>query len=87
MIDDDPGSSKLLVAALSQFHFHTNCVPKATEGLRVAVIVWTSKDLTEVEYARLGTSAPTVLQKGRDVGAAVVDEIRAALSAARGSEV
>ncbi len=52
---------------------------------RIPVIVWSSKDLSDAEIARLGTSDLTVLQKGRDVGATVAEEIRAALSPARGS--
>lgn len=49
---------------------------------QVPVIVWTSKDLSAGEYARMGPSALAVLQKGRDVGTTVVEEIRAALASA-----
>jgi CheY-like chemotaxis protein len=119
VIDDDPGSAKILSAALSLLQLHATCVPRAVEGLRIAaqsppravvldllmpgmdgfefleqfrrlpscagvpVIVWSSKDLSALEHARLAGSTLTVLQKGRDVGAAVVDAIRAALTMTR----
>lgn len=116
VVDDDPGSTKLMAATLAQLGYHVACVPSGAEGLRMAgesppvavvldllmpgmdgfefleafrqlpgcgqipVIVWTSKDLSDSEYARMGPSALTVLQKGRDVGSSVVEEIRTVLS-------
>jgi DNA-binding response OmpR family regulator len=50
----------------------------------IPVIVWTSKDLSESEYERMGPAALTVLLKGRNIGAAVVDELRAVLSSKTG---
>lgn len=43
---------------------------------RVPVVVWTSKDLSQDEYARLKQAAHAVLQKGREVGAAVLEELK-----------
>jgi DNA-binding response OmpR family regulator len=116
VVDDDPGSSKLMAATLARLGYGAACVPCGAEGLRVAkasppvavvldlimpemdgfefleafrrlpdcgqtpVVVWTSKDLSDSEYARMGPTALTVLQKGRDVGSTVVEEIRAILS-------
>jgi DNA-binding response OmpR family regulator len=52
-------------------------------GAQIPVVVWTSKDLTEVERARLEPAAAAVLQKGRH-GAPVVAEAIATARAARG---
>jgi DNA-binding response OmpR family regulator/two-component sensor histidine kinase len=115
VVDDDPGSSKLMAAMLAQLGYEADCVLSGAEGLRVAkasppeavvldllmpemdglefleafrllpdcdqipVILWTSKDLSDSEYARVGPLVLTVLQKGRDVGSTVLDEIRAVL--------
>jgi hypothetical protein len=115
VVDDDPGSSKLMAATLAQLGYEADCVLSGAEGLRVAkasppeavvldllmpemdglefleafrllpdcdqipVILWTSKDLSDSEYARVGPLVLTVLQKGRDVGSTVLDEIRAVL--------
>jgi PAS domain S-box-containing protein len=62
-------------AFLDEFRRLAHC-----EG--VPVIVWSSKDLSSEEYARLSASAQAVLQKGRDVRATMVEELRAALSLA-----
>ena len=116
VVDDNPGSSKLMAAMLAQLGYRAACVPSGAEGLRLAaesppiavvldllmpemdgfefleafrrlprgdrvpVIVWSSKDVSDNDYARVGPSALTVLQKGRDVGSTVVEEIRAVLA-------
>jgi PAS domain S-box-containing protein len=46
---------------------------------RVPVIVWTVKDLTAEEHARLRVTAQGVIAKGREGSTAVVDELRAFL--------
>jgi signal transduction histidine kinase/DNA-binding response OmpR family regulator len=53
---------------------------RATPAARtVPVIVWTSKDLTDDELARLRQSAHAVVSKGHDGNARVVDELAALL--------
>jgi CheY-like chemotaxis protein len=49
---------------------------------RVPVIVWTVKDLSPEEQARLRASAQAVVAKGRDAGAAIVEQLRSFLPVA-----
>ncbi len=111
VVDDDPGSLKLMSATLAQLGYRAHCVASGDEGVRAArespplavvldlmmpgmdgfefldrfrqvplcrrvpVIVWTVKDLSAAETARLRTSAQGVVAKGRDGGAAIMDEL------------
>jgi PAS domain S-box-containing protein len=112
VVDDDPGSLKLMSATLTQLGYRAHGVRSGEEGLRVArksaplavvldllmpemdgfefldrlrqvppcrrvpVIVWTVKDLSAEEYARLRASAQGVVAKAREGIAAVVEELR-----------
>ncbi len=55
---------------------------KLPQCRRVPVVIWSVKDLSSDEYARLHRSAQGFLQKGRDVGATMVDELRVFLPSA-----
>jgi CheY-like chemotaxis protein len=46
---------------------------------RTPVIVWTVKELSDDEYARLRLTAQAVVAKGRGGSSGVVDELRAFL--------
>ena len=111
VVDDDPGSLRLMAASLQQLGYRSTCVTRAIEALRlsereaplavvldlqmpeldgfgfldhfrripscanVPVIVWTVKDLTPADLARLKKSVQGVLSKGHS-GRSVVDELR-----------
>jgi PAS domain S-box-containing protein len=111
VVDDDPGSLRLMAASLQQLGYHSTCVARAIEGLRISereapmavvldlqmpeldgfgfldrfrriascehvpVIVWTVKDLTQADLARLKQSVQGVMSKGQS-GRSVVDELR-----------
>jgi signal transduction histidine kinase/DNA-binding response OmpR family regulator len=111
VVDDDPGSLRLMAASLQQLGYRSTCVARATEGLRISerdaplavvldllmpgldgfgflehfrripscqhvpVIVWTVKDLTPADLARLKQSVQGVMNKGQS-GRSVVDELR-----------
>jgi len=45
-------------------------------GRETPVIVWTVKDLTRDDYARLQSSAQGVIAKGQSSAASVVEELR-----------
>jgi CheY-like chemotaxis protein len=112
VVDDDPGSLKLMATTLGQLGYASNCVANGEAGLqaareapplavvldllmpemdgfefldrlrqvpscrRVPVIVWTIKDLSTEEYARLRTSVQGVVTKGGGGGGSVVEELR-----------
>lgn len=46
----------------------------------VPLIIWTQLDLSSADYARLGPARLAVVQKGRDFGTAVKQEVRVTLS-------
>ena len=111
VVDDDPGSLRLMAASLNQLGYSSVCVGRAIDGLRlcerqaplavvldlqmpeldgfgfldhfrripscenVPVIVWTVKDLTPADLARLKRSVQGVMSKGHR-GRSVVDELR-----------
>jgi PAS domain S-box-containing protein len=112
VVDDDPGSLRLMAASLGQLGYTSVCVSSAIEGLRLCerqaplavvldlqmpemdgfgflehfrglpacrltpVIVWTVKDLTHDDYARLQASVQGIVGKGQIGGASVIDELR-----------
>jgi PAS domain S-box-containing protein len=112
VVDDDPGSLRLMAASLHQLGFESTCVERAVDGLRISerqaplavvldlqmpgmdgfgflehfrrlpgcthtpVIVWTVKDLTPGEYARLRSTVQGILGKGQAGSASVVEELR-----------
>ena len=111
VVDDDPGSLRLMAASLHQLGYRSTCMASAVEALRlcereaplavvldlqmpeldgfgflehfrrirscenVPVIVWTVKDLTPADLARLKSSVQGVMSKGQS-GRSVVDELR-----------
>jgi CheY-like chemotaxis protein len=112
VVDDDPGSLRLMAASLTQLGYASTCVERGADGLRISqrqaplavvldlqmpemdgftfldrfrqlpncrqtpVIVWTVKDLTQDDYARLRTSVQGVLAKGHNHSGSVVEELR-----------
>jgi CheY-like chemotaxis protein len=112
VVDDDPGSLRLMAASLGQLGYASTCVERAMDGLRLCelkaplavvldlqmpemdgfgflehfrklpacthtpVIVWTVRDLTADDYARLRSSVQGVIAKGQSASASVVDELR-----------
>ena len=116
IVDDDPGSLRLMAASLTQLGYTSTAVERAVDGLRICerqaplavvldlqmpemdgfgfldrfrripscrktpVIVWTVKDLTRDDYARLQSSAQGVIAKGRSSATSVVEELRRFLS-------
>jgi PAS domain S-box-containing protein len=112
VVDDDPGSLRLMAASLGQLGYRSTSVERAIDGLRICerqapiavvldlqmpemdgfgflehfrrlpscmqtpVIVWTVKDLTRDEYARLQTSVQGIVGKGQTGTASVVTELR-----------
>jgi signal transduction histidine kinase/DNA-binding response OmpR family regulator len=112
VVDDDPGSLKLMDATLAQLGYRSTCVLDPEVALRTAqtvppsavvldlqmpvldgfgfleklrsspatrltpVLVWTVRDLSPDERARLGLSAQAVVQKGRGGAAALLEELR-----------
>jgi CheY-like chemotaxis protein len=112
VVDDDPGSLRLMAASLSQLGYTSACVSRAVEGLRLCerqapmavvldlqmpemdgfgflehfrrlpacrntpVIVWTVKDLTQEDYARLQSSVQGIVGKGQSGNASVIEELR-----------
>ncbi len=76
----------LLMPGMTGFEFLDRLRATAT-GHSVPVIVWTSKDLTSAELARLRRSADAVVAKGHDGNARVVAELAAFLPPRRAREV
>jgi CheY-like chemotaxis protein len=116
VVDDDPGSLRLMAASLSQLGYQSAAVERAAEGLRICeqqaplavvldlqmpemdgfgflerfrripscrntpVIVWTVKDLTRDDHARLQSSVQGIVGKGTVSASSVVEELRRFLS-------
>jgi CheY-like chemotaxis protein/anti-sigma regulatory factor (Ser/Thr protein kinase) len=68
----------LLMPGMTGFEF-LDRLRATPNGHSVPVIVWTSKDLTSAELARLRKSADAVVAKGHDGNTRVVDELAAFL--------
>src|SRR5690606_24166913 len=115
VVDDDPGSLRLMAATLERLGYATRCETGGESALRVAaeappravildlvmpgmsgfeflehfrrdpksrrvpVIIWTVKDLSEEELARLRASADAIVSKGEGGSAAVLAELSAFL--------
>jgi CheY-like chemotaxis protein len=112
VVDDDPGSLRLMAASLRQLGYASTGVERAVDGLRISeqqaplavvldlqmpgmdgfgfldhfrrlpacrdtpVIVWTVKDLTRDEYARLQSTVQGIVAKGQSGSGSVIDELR-----------
>jgi CheY-like chemotaxis protein/anti-sigma regulatory factor (Ser/Thr protein kinase) len=68
----------LLMPNMTGFEF-LETFRATTAGRHVPVIVWTSKDLTKEELARLRSSASAVVSKGHDGNARVLAELEVSL--------
>jgi CheY-like chemotaxis protein len=73
----------LLLPGMDGFEF-LNRFRRSKSGHGIPVIVWTVKDLTEEERARLKASAQAVVLKSQGGTAALLEELRAYLPSPRG---